>query len=441
MKRFAFIFAAFAACFAVSCNKETPAETIAPPTAEDGFKTVTITADIADADTKTSYDAEGKFSWTKGDQISIMGTDKIFYTFTADETGATSTFTGVIPEDVTLRQEAFYPADSGIKRVGSDYFYSIPEYKDLSASFSADLPMGSYSGTETYSFLHMTGAALFTFTNIPDGIESVEIAFTHTVKLSGVWGTYHGTTDNGATYWKIGAASATTDSEGKFIRKVPVVNNQAQVYLPYPSDDSIWAGLKVSVTGFDASDNEIVLLTDRATKNTINAIPRATVTPIGELEIPDYLPLSVDWNNANVTTCTTAEGITELKVTADNDYLYIRFAAPKTFECDKLYYYILGGEGETTASWAWTSKGASVYNSEGPMSNNSLSIEYNGTSVGTNVTAEGDNIYWHMALPRNAHNLTTAAGDIKFSVMAYVNSNFAGAAPSRWGEMLEVTLP
>ena len=440
MKRFAFIFAAFAACFAVSCNKEMP-ESVTTPTVQDGFKTVTITADIADADTKTSYDADGKFSWTKGDQISIMGNDYNFYTFTADETGATSTFTGVIPENITLRKEAFYPADSGIKRVGSDYFYSIPEYKDLSASFSADLPMGSYSGTETYSFLHMTGAALFTFTNIPNGIKAVEIAFTHTIQLSGEWSTWTESLDENTKHWTIGAHSADTESEGKFIRKVPVVNNQAQVYLPYPSDGSIWAGLKVSVTGFDASDNEIVLLTDRETKNTIAAIPRATVTPMGKLEVPDYLPLSVDWNNANVTTCTTTEGITELKVTADEDYLYIRFAAPKTFECDYLYYYILGGEGEASASWAWTSTGASSYMAEGPMSNNSLSIKYNGTSVGTNVTTEGDNIYWHMALPRNAHELTTAAGNIKFSVMAYVNSGFAGAAPSRWGEMLEVTLP
>ena len=109
MKRFAFIFAAFAACFAVSCNKEMP-ESVTTPTVQDGFKTVTITADIADADTKTSYDADGKFSWTKGDQISVLASDDNFYTFTATETAATSTFTGQIPEDVTLGQYALYPA-------------------------------------------------------------------------------------------------------------------------------------------------------------------------------------------------------------------------------------------------------------------------------------------------------------------------------------------
>ena len=91
MKRFAFIFAAFAACFAVSCNKEMP-ESVTTPTVQDGFKTVTITANIADADTKTSYDADGKFSWTKGDQISVLASDEQVYTFTATETGASSAY-------------------------------------------------------------------------------------------------------------------------------------------------------------------------------------------------------------------------------------------------------------------------------------------------------------------------------------------------------------
>lgn len=441
MKKISIILAALATAFAVSCNKEAADIDTTDPSVPAGMKEVTISASIDDTATKTSYDAAGKFSWTKGDQISIMGTDKLFYTFTANETGATSTFTGVIPTDVSLRAEAFYPADQGIKREGDSYFYSIPEYKDLSASYSADIPMGACNGTDTYKFLHMTGAALFTFTNIPNGIETVEIAFSHSVKLSGVWGTYHSTTDNGETYWKIGAANASTDSEKNFIRKVPVVNNQAEVYLPYPSDGVIWSGLKVSVTGFDASDNEIVLLSERTTKNNIDAIPRANVIPCGELALPDYLPLSVDWDGPNVTTHTDEDVISELKVCVDENYLYVRFAATNTFECDYLHYYILGGEGDVTASWAWTSTGATVYHGEGSMSLSKLSLNYNGISLGTNVTTEGEKTYWHIAFPRSGHELTASSGHIYFSVMAYYNGEFAGAIPKRWGEMLKVTLP
>ena len=145
MKRFAFIFAALAA-FAIFCNKEVPEtpEQSAPA----GMKMVTITASVDEAATKTTYTPDVtdptllKFSWSKGDQISVMGTDYVFYTLTAASDGPATTFTGWIPEGVTLRQEAFYPADEATNRTDGSYYFNIPKYKDLSESFSADLPMG-----------------------------------------------------------------------------------------------------------------------------------------------------------------------------------------------------------------------------------------------------------------------------------------------------------
>ena len=99
MKKITVILAALAAAFAVSCTKETP-ETQLPQdqNAPAGMKQVTITASIEGADTKTSYDAEGKFSWTKGDKIAIKGSDNQFYTFTTTENAASATFTGYMPE-------------------------------------------------------------------------------------------------------------------------------------------------------------------------------------------------------------------------------------------------------------------------------------------------------------------------------------------------------
>ena len=96
MKKYAFILAAICACLVLSCTKENPK--FEEENASPAMKTVTITASIDDVLTKTSYADGTTFSWTKGDQISVYCSDGNFYPFTADETGATSTFTGSIPE-------------------------------------------------------------------------------------------------------------------------------------------------------------------------------------------------------------------------------------------------------------------------------------------------------------------------------------------------------
>jgi hypothetical protein len=68
--------------------------------------------------------------------------------------------------------------------------------------------------------------------NIPQGVKTVKITFTHSVKLSGEWGIYHSETDEGAKCWAIGAFGANTESEGTFSRKVSVNDNEARyIYL------------------------------------------------------------------------------------------------------------------------------------------------------------------------------------------------------------------
>ena len=73
--------------------------------------------------------------------------------------------------------------------------------------------------------------------------------------LNGVFGAW---TDNGM--WKYGVAGATTESEGRFVRKVPVINNMAQIYLPYASDGNLWAECTIGIIGYDSAQNEMNLL-------------------------------------------------------------------------------------------------------------------------------------------------------------------------------------
>ena len=441
MKKITVILAALAAAFAVSCTKEAP-ETQLPQAqnAPAGMKQVTITASIEGADTKTSYDAEGKFSWTKGDKISVMGTDYGFYTLTATSDGPTTTFTGWIPEGVTLRQEAFYPADEATNRTDGSYYFNIPMYKDLSQSFSADLPMGAYSGTANYEFKHITGAALLTFTNFPAEVETAEISIVNArLKLTGVFNAY---LSSGMWTWNSKADVA--EEERTLIRKVPVVKGQAQLYMPY--NGSLWWDYTstVNIKGYDAAGNEYVLLKDKKMKPDEATAVRGVVKKYAPLALPDYVP-AVDWNKvdwaAENSVSPSVEGFTDVKVVADKYYMYARIEAPVTFAWDKLYYYMGRGEGSNALSWAWTTTAALTYNYEGTASLDALTLKYNGVTIDTKVETEGDNAYWYMAFPRNAHDITKDAGEIYFTLMGYVNGGFAGAAPLRWSPAMTVTLP
>ena len=441
MKKITVILAALAAAFAVSCTKEIPeAQLPQDQNAPAGMKQVAITASIEGADTKTSYDDAGKFSWTKGDKISVMGTDYGFYTLTATSDGPTTTFAGWIPEGVTLRQEAFYPADEATNRTDGSYYFNIPMYKDLSQSFSADLPMGAYSGTANYEFKHITGAALLTFTNFPAEVETAEISIVNArLKLTGVFNAY---LSSGMWTWNSKADVA--EEERTLIRKVPVVKGQAQLYMPY--NGSLWWDYTstVNIKGYDAAGNEYVLLKDKKMKPDEASAVRGLVKKYAPLALPDYVP-AVDWNKvdwaAENSVSPSVEGFTDVKVVADKYYMYARIEAPVTFAWDKLYYYMGRGEGSNALSWAWTTTAALTYNYEGTASLDALTLKYNGVTIDTKVETEGDNAYWYMAFPRNAHDITKDAGEIYFTLMGYVNGGFAGAAPLRWSPAMTVTLP
>lgn len=444
MKKFAFVFAALAACFAISCTKE-----VADDAPQGGMQTVTVTASVEQM-TKTAYDADGKFAWHKGDQISILGTDKIFYTFTATEAGETTTFTGLLPEGVELRKEAYYPADPGHHRDGDNWFFNVAEYKDLTATGSADLPMGAYLEPGNYVFRHITGAALFTFTDIPEGIEAVEIAFSHGVQLSGEFQSWTGSDDAGK-FWVYGAHNAAEGTtQGSYVRKVSVVENTAKVYLPYPTDGKIWSGLHVSVTGFNAAGEEVVLLEDLATAQNIDEMPRATVTPVEPISLAAE-DEGIDWNAEGIQTATLTEtfineypgklNLTELKAFADAENLYVRLkvADPTEASSALLRYYFAAPEGANTV-WYWEKDTFGDFIKSSKFKN--LDITYGSDSVAVTTEVIEGETYWQLIFPRAAHALTTSAGSVKIGFLTYTASEAeTGFMPQCWTNMMEVTLP
>lgn len=454
MKKITIILAALAASFAVSCTKEAPeAQLPQDQNAPAGMKQVTITASIDGADTKTSYDAAGKFSWTKGDKIAIKGSDNQFYTFATTETAASATFTGYMPEGVSLQKHALYPAESAVKDASDGYFYTIPEYKDLTGGFSADIPMSSYVSAGKYEFKHMAGAVLLTFTNIPDGVNAVEVSIkANKVRLSGTQQVWSGTP------FTFTAAEAANDSEKTFTRKLSVVDNQVKLYLPYKG--GFWDSCTINILGYYEDGSQFVLLKDKAMRGTsANDLTPGLVIPYKPLELPDYVNFSkLDWESAQISydlpasASSSRQVMKEAKVIADNKFVYARIKSSKSkFEdtgSNYLGFYLYDAiDGSGNGYWEWwgNSKGNTEYEGEQDGSfeagTANLAMNFNGTSIVTNTEVSDDDVYWYMAFPRSAHELLSSPGSVYIAFILNKDWSQTGALPDKYGSMFEVTLP
>ncbi len=452
MKKIALVFTALCTCMLFSCKQEIATPQDPEITPESGMQTVTITASIAE--TKTSYSESGSdliFSWTAGDQISVLCTDGNFYTFTANSTAATTTFTGVIPDGVSLGSYAFFPADAG--HTYSGLKFSIPEEKDLTSHMSADMPMvGDKGDGNAYSFMHCSGALKFTLANIPSEFVSVKISFVSaSLKLSGLFGVF-----KSSEQWRWNAAGGSTVSEKTFTRKVRVTNHTAEVYLPYAWGANMWANNTVTIKAYDSSDNEYAIITDKTMKGdgSYNFV-RAHVRPLTPLILNNLE--RIDWSDAGVATSTLDDwqtstvGLTELKATADNYYLYLRAKGPSSSITESNYmdvYLSDGAAGDYVYHDYWLSTGSVFYKQEhkGSVTSSSLTMKFNDISVDTRTEADGDDIYWSMALPRSAHDLILTSGTVYVGVSLWQSWDIIGCIPSRrtWDHesyLMEVTLP
>lgn len=453
MKKNLVLFAASVAAFlAVSCVKETVNDNFA----QAGMKKVTITACVEEM-TKTTYSEAGVFSWTKGDKISVLGDDKNFYVLTAEESGAKVEFSGDVPSTVVLTGRAFYPADelhACIEGAEWDsYKFNIPEYKDLTAAFSADLPMASDTdGDGVYSFKHMTGAALLTFSNLED-YTSVEITVANqTLKISGL---YSAGIDEKTGFWTYSAENA-PEGGSKFVRKVAVVDGVAQVYLPYPS--ILWADSTIDIVGFDADGKEFQLLSGKTMKANGDAFPRATVIPYATLIVPTYvapedvlvatdLP-GLDWASAAVAvndeTATSDFKMKVIRAFIDEKYLYVRLATAQGLPLEANYLDVDFSDGDgPTKSWEWATTGTNNYWAEhlGPIDADGTltGMSFGGAEVICHTEVADESVTWYLAYPRESvEKYISAKGKIYVSALLWNGWNDYWAVPARGKQMLKV---
>ena len=237
--------AAFALA-AIACSQE---EAVTDQVVKDDYKILTIQASQADDDTKTAYAGEKTFSWSVGDEISVLcndGNNDFWQTFTTTTAAKTSSFTAKVPSNVTIgstggNRAAMYPASSDHGTSFWGLSFHIPAERDFRASSgghaSAAIPMLAIGNGDNYAFVNLTGAAKFTFTGV--ACQSVKFVFTvGGVKLNGNYNIfdYNGTSAAGARW---NAANAGNESEKTVTYYADVVDGAVSFYLPYATG-GIW---------------------------------------------------------------------------------------------------------------------------------------------------------------------------------------------------------
>ena len=132
--------------------------------------TVTIRAGF-DTETKTTYSAEGKFSWVAGDQIDVVvsnGTVTKRAAFKTEETGPQVQFSGEVEEGFELTGLASYSVVLSLDQEKNAWCFSGNLFQDDKNPLS-DVPLFGFEDVNHfYQFKTAGGILKFTVENIPE---------------------------------------------------------------------------------------------------------------------------------------------------------------------------------------------------------------------------------------------------------------------------------
>ena len=253
-----------AAAVITACQKER-SET--EPIVEKATYVYSVKATISsDSETRTDYDADGKFSWTAGDQISVLfhdGEIDRFFTLTADAAGATATFSGTIERGFIigasdgnaddLKIWALYPASDKHSYVAGSNpsFHVNPSVDFTETGFSANIPMyGLLAEEGAFSFKNLTSTYKFIVKDLDPSVEKVKFVVYNqeTYGLSGSWPIHAGEIYLNYDYATPGSEKSTLT----FISNV--TDGQAVFYVP----TRYWGKFQPVVRVYDADSDELL---------------------------------------------------------------------------------------------------------------------------------------------------------------------------------------
>ena len=385
------LFAIIPALLLLSCAKEADAplkeeepaveEQVTPSVS---YHSVTLSATKAD-DTKTAYADDQYFSWSDGDQISVLfhnGAAHKWYTFTADAGGSkNATFTCDEVEDgyeigsSAGVEWAFYPASDGHVYNTSDgtVKFHIPNVVDQTSRESANIPMASHGdGAFNYTFQHIAGCFKFTFTDVDASRVRLRLRHSTTHKLSGAITLAE---SGGKIYWWPSAASEGSDNQQISILKTVPGSKTITFYVPWGCKEESMSGAIIDLINEDTG----YYLLHNVAKSAFDAdalLPKAermVVLPsvsVSGAGVPLVSKFGIDWSTVTAAAA-PSKGITVKGYAPDSDYLYVYLEVDKTSLDTEPSYgkanqlnLFLGNEESTSTDWKF---GSATYSWDGTV--------------------------------------------------------------------------
>ena len=357
-----------AAAVITACEKER-VET--EPAVEKTSYVYSVKATISsDAETRTDYDADGKFSWSAGDQISVLFNDgkaNRFFTLTTETSGATATFTGTIEAGYTigatdgtdedLKIWALYPASENHSYTegANPSFYVQPEVDFTETHFSANIPMyDQLTEQGTFSFKNLASTYKFTVKDLDSRVKKVKFQIYNqtTYALSGLW-PIHADKYINYDYATPGSEKSTLTYTGD------VTDGQAVFYVSSRYYGKFQPVIKV----FDA-DHDFLL--KEFTAGTEKIPSSKTKVQRISLSVPTELPVTIvdgvieEWDEVPAIAGNTTR-ILEWKYLSDESNLYFLFKIDKAMIVASNWgSYIFTGFDTDNDSTTGTNAGADV---------------------------------------------------------------------------------
>ena len=369
-----------AAVALASCEKQ-PA--VVTPVNENESYVFSLKATAPDIDTKTDYSATGAFSWSAGDQISVLcnnGSENKYFTLTTAESGASVTFRGSIDAGYSLGELtsgtkiALYPA-SDHKYVAADskpIKFNIPAVIDYTTShYSANMPLYAEGDADNnFAFQNLACGFKFKFTEVSASKAKLVVQSQNTYQLSGDIPIHSGPyLDN--TYADIGSQN------GSLTLIANVESETVTFYVPF----RYYAPFFPIITLYNADTDEVIYTNTAKNAGQINSLGHVKPFSISVTGYVFSFPsrYGIDWNAETVSaegdSGSTTSGIKVIKAKADASYLYLYFEVEKAkLLTDATYDYAnsatlyAGDESDancTKTSWMWSS--SDTYTADGTL--------------------------------------------------------------------------
>ncbi len=458
-----------------SCNKENSTPVQVEETT--GWHTVTLNASVDSEITKTAYAGDKTFSWSEGDQISVLfhnGDVDKFFTFTAAAGNVASTsFSGSVLDGYVIGSSdggakyALYPAsDNHVYDATKTHkiMFHIPAETDFTAPgahYSSNIPMfATGDGDNYFAFTPIAGAYKFTF-KVADGVSKVKI------DISQASSYYY--TGNFPYRMSDGfiAFESRNDQGSNMLRRTTMIasveSNFVSFYMPY----RYAAGIKSPTVKVYNADNDYILYSGSSSidfaatsLNKITVLPTLDLTAKG-IGVPFESAFGIDWSAVTTSAAGRSDapfnGIPLIKATSDatNLYLYVEVLKASTYaetgysHANQLTVYLGDAESTTSHYWQWTNKYSTYFSGWLVRNGEPKYITYDVTLAGSTSVKLGDKYYYELGIPRTL-NACLAGASATVSVEAnqkYVEADVwkglddqIGFAPTTGGEAMTITM-